>query len=859
MRSTSRAIASVSFVWPFLVAALSPITALAQAVAAPYTTAHWYDIAGRPTGTVEPCVGGVCPATRYDYNAAGLLSEEDDGALGGWPTNAPSQWTFSSISKIVTYGYDSMGRVAWTEVSTSARVPNKLTEYWYDAVGRVQCVAMRMNPSAGPTGNACALTAQGSADRITYTTYDPQNHPVDIYRGYLSPTSQHYAHYTYWLNGMEATVTDANGNLTSFFYDGLDRLSATQYPSTTTGAGTSQASDEEQCTSYDNDNNCWTKVTRDGQTIQYSYDALNRVTSKIAPNEQNVYYGYNLQNQRLYANFGSATGQGVANAYDGFGEMTSETVNLSGTPEKMSYQYDPDGNRTQVSYPDGIYIQYNYDGLDRLQTVLQNGTTSLATYSYDGNGRLGELSRAGGLAWTTYGYDGISRLNSLAHTFSSPANDVTYSITQYNADDQITSETISNSGYAVLATGSQSYTANGLNEYSAVGGTSFGYDGRGNLTGDASYNYSYDVENRLTGSSLNNTVLTYDPLGRLYEVSSSLGTTTFLYDGNRITAEYNGSGTLTNRYVYGIGGDDPIVWYKGSSVASPQYLFADHEGSIVAVTGSSGSVVAINQYDSYGQGGTSSQNQGRFQFTGQAYIPALNQYYYKARMYDPSLGRFMQTDPIGYEDDLDLYAYVGNDPVDGTDPSGTLCVLGYWDDFCERSRRYAKLAADPAIASHTNFFGAAAVVTNALGGWPQSKFMHDLSATLEKDNLTQVALIRSGKLYSGGTIEKNTEEFVHYEQTNVQKELDALQKRNPAEYASVIATANKDLNGTVSAIAKVTDPTFARADADARNNLHHDINFAHQQDREELGRDVAKELGLPRCHPVYGGDEVCSP
>ena len=169
--------------------------------------------------------------------------------------------------------------------------------------------------------------------------------------------------------------------------------------------------------------------------------------------------------------------------------------------------------------------------------------------------------------------------------------------------------------------------------------------------------------------------MAYDAEGRLRQTVITVPNVTTrnqLYDGVNLVADYDGADVLMRRYVHGPGVDEPLVIYEGAGTGTKNWQYADHLGSIIATADATGASTAIYTYGPFGE---SSLTTGiRYGYTGQRSMAALGLLYYKARFYSPSLGRFLQPDPIGYADDLNLYAYVGNNPVNATDPDGADAV-----------------------------------------------------------------------------------------------------------------------------------------------------------------------------------------
>jgi RHS repeat-associated protein len=286
--------------------------------------------------------------------------------------------------------------------------------------------------------------------------------------------------------------------------------------------------------------------------------------------------------------------------------------------ERAVYTLDSAGNRTaKADKLAGVTSNYTYDSIYELTQVLQ-GTTTTESYTYD------------------------------------PVGNRTASL------------------------GVASYTTNTSNEMTVNSNASYTYDANGNtltkVVGSNTTSYAWDYENRLTQvtlpSSSGTVTFKYDPFGRRIEKISPSATSIFLYDGDKLVETANSSGGEVASYAHGNDIDEPLAMDRSGTV---DYYEADGIGSITSLTASNGSIAQSYTYDSFGNLSNSSGSlTNYFRYTGREFDTETGLYYYRARYYDPSTGKFLSEDPLRGISGPDFYVYVSDEPTAFADPLG-LC------------------------------------------------------------------------------------------------------------------------------------------------------------------------------------------
>lgn len=485
----------------------------------------------------------------------------------------------------------------------------------------------------------------------------------------------HVLRVEYDISGRLRKTIDADGAATEFAYDANGNLTDVLLAH---GAGITYA--------YDARDRLIKREDSLGQFESWSYDSMNRLLTYTDRRQFTTSYRYDRLGRLLEAQYHD--GSRVIATYDAGNRMVTLDDTASGliswtydgsdrplrvvTPQGViSYAYDKAGRRTSMLAEGQAIIEYRYDALDQLIQISQAGET--VEFTYDAGGRVtsallpnrvrtaysyNQSSDITGIAW---GRDGQPMLGTLGFG--------------YNAQGQLIAQTGSHAPSALPMGHDSANVYDDNHRLLSAQGRLIEHDANGNILNDGLRAYEWNARNQLIRVREGGNVVAeyaYDMLGRRIRRSESGQSVEYLYDGNNVVQER--SGAVVNPVLSGFEPDQRFARNEG---AERVYFLVDHQSSTRLLTNSAGNVVNRYDYDPYG--GTSSANgafDNPYQYTGRD-RDATGLYFYRARYYNSSLGRFISEDPIGLAGGLNTYAYVGGSPVAYTDPSGLLQVRAY--------------------------------------------------------------------------------------------------------------------------------------------------------------------------------------
>ena len=712
------------------------------------TLINTIDAKGHST-TTDPNVigkiGGITDAsgntTSFKYDQKGNLIEYADAKGNKTRMNYDALNRLISVADALgngeSYVYDAVGNQIHIIDKT-----NNLTSHNYDSLNR-------LTKTTDPLGHATTysydavsnlISVQNANGRTTKSEYDALDRLIKI----IDPSGSETM-FSYDANGNQLSHTDAKGQVVRYEYDALDMLTKTLSP---LGYQTKYA--------YDAVGNVISRTDANGNLTTYSYDALDRLLSTSYPNGGKVRKEYDAVGNILkISNIGLGLNDVTKFSYDELDRLVSIERDYGPFSKTLKYSYDANGNRVKMEDPAAGITRYEYDALNKL-VELTNPSGEVTKYQYDKPGRTVGTQYQNGIS-THCTYDAAGRMlelvnknssgdiiSSYACTYDNMGNRLTKTeakgeITRYEYDalDQLTKVTyppgegftqytydvVGNRVSEKNGSGTTYYTYDADDRLLTAGGTGYNYDNNGNLirkiNAPGTTRYEYDYENRLTKVTLpdaSQVTYQYSPLGDRLSKTDKDGTTNYLYDFENIfyepediLMELDAAGTQKARYTHGPGVDKPVSISRGG--ATLYYLF-DGLGSVTSLTDVNEDIVASYKYDAFGKIlEETGAVENPYKFTGREHDEETGLYFYRARYYDATVGRFLSKDSLMSEMRIagNLYNYVDNNPVNVIDPSGH--GWSFWQTYKHCFNKfYVKPVVKAAKVVKQKVVGAAKVV-----------------------------------------------------------------------------------------------------------------------------------------------------